>query len=84
MRGGLSTQRPVATQKAVLKLFSQLSLHLSAEAIQYINTITVKEIVDGIMKWQAVQVSWVTHGLPEIVSICTADITKAFFAGRAV
>jgi GTPase SAR1 family protein len=84
MRDGLSTQRPLATQKAVLELFTQLSLHLSVEAIQFINTVTVKEIVDGIMKWQAVQVSWVTHGLPEIVSICTADITKAFFAGRAV
>jgi GTPase SAR1 family protein len=64
---------PTASCEEVLNLFRLARIDLPTEVVAFINAITVKKVVEGIMKAMCVKVD-ITKPLKRIVSECTTEV----------
>jgi hypothetical protein len=72
----LSESVPTGSCKAVLVLFEQANISLPTEVKQFISTVTVKDIVYGIMRWKCVEVDKDKDSIQDIASECVTSIVK--------
>jgi hypothetical protein len=77
VKGKLSTTVPTKTISVLRDLIEAAEIKLSTKASKFLETVTVKDVVDGIMG--SLCRTWdISADLPDIVSGCGMEITKIF------
>jgi hypothetical protein len=74
--GLLPNSVPTESCKAVFVLFEQANISLPTDVTQFINTVTVKEIVYGIMRWKCVTADKGKGSIEALASECGTSIAK--------
>jgi hypothetical protein len=74
--GLLPNSVPTESCKAVLALFEQANISLPTDVTQFVNTVTVKDIVFGIMRWKCVTADKSKRSLQDLASECVTTIME--------
>jgi GTPase SAR1 family protein len=83
IRARLSDAVPVATIRKVKELFDLVKIVLSADMMQRLAGMTVKNIVDGIMEYYCLGMA-VTDDIPVAVRKCCIEAMKLFFRADGI